>query len=280
MATTSTTTIINPTNSKEGAAVKTYGGLSEDAYIEFTPLAFNSFGSFMRLTNKQLSLMIKEHYQTVFHDLCGVYIAYTGNPNSPFTTEFYFSKNSLDIPENEADHKIQNIKDLTITDKNHTNLFYQKRALDMKLAGERFTINDETKVLLSDIMWGGRAANKPNNPKWDNYIQEIKAPVQQQSLFHPTAFNVMVKVSGCFDLHKILQKILPKTMVTSTTVDENGKITNYLATSLYEVRFIRFTRNDPFMFIMNIEQFDKKEVEKMALNENPAQRAINGIIYY
>jgi hypothetical protein len=31
---------------------------------------------------------------------------------------------------------------------------------------------------------------------------------------------------------------------------------------------------------MNIEQFDKKEVEKMALNENPAQRAINGIIYY
>ena len=86
MATTSTT-IINPTDSKEGAAVKTYGGLSENAYIEFTPLAFNSFGSFMRLTNKQLSLMIKEHYQTVFHDLCGVYIAYTGNPNSPFTTE-------------------------------------------------------------------------------------------------------------------------------------------------------------------------------------------------
>lgn len=59
MATTSTTTIINPTD-KEGAAVKTYGGLSENAYIEFTPLAFNSFGSFMRLTNKQLSLMIKE----------------------------------------------------------------------------------------------------------------------------------------------------------------------------------------------------------------------------
>lgn len=69
-------------------------------------------------------------------------------------------------------------------------------------------------------------------------------------------------------------------MVTSTTVDENGKITNYLATALYEARFIRFTRNDPFMFIMNIEQFDKDAVEKMALNENPAQRAINGIIYY
>ena len=118
-----------------------------------------------------------------------------------------------------------------------------------------------------------------------NFIKEIKVP-SINATFRPGAIDILVKVFGCFDLHKILQKIMPKSMVYMTTVtsEDNGvsvNVENHTCAAMYEARFIRYSKNDPFVFIMNIEQFDKNKVEEMAMNENPAQRAnLTGVIYY
>jgi len=282
---TNATNISNVTDirtDKEGNPIKnlkTYDQFSENAYATFDPITFNSFGNIMRTTNRNLATIIKENYQKIFHDLRGVYIAYYPGSPAPFMVEFYFAKNIAPKPED----KIANLKDLTVMDAQHNNLYYQKQVLNNKVGGKHYTLNDDTKIILGDIMFGGKDANKPNQAKWNNFIEEVWVPTVDQT-FRPGSGELLIKVSKCFDIHRILQKVMPEHMLWKIENKDDGagnsKAVVSTAVAKYECRFIKFTYNDPFVFIMNIEQFDKNAVEEMTASENPTQRIVSGVVYY
>ena len=279
--TTNINNVVDNRTDKDGNEIKDlkfFGELSEKAYAEFDPITFNSFGNIMRTTNRNLATIIRENYQKIFHDLRGVYIAYIPGSPAPFMVEFYFAKNVLDKPA----EKLANLKDLAVMDAGHNNLYYQKQILNNKVEGKHYTINDETKLILSDIMFGGKDANKPNNAKWNNYIEEVRIPTMDAT-YIPGSTEIMVKVSKCFDLRRILQKIMPANMlykVEASGEDGSTKAKVSMAPAKYEARFIKFLYNDPFVFIMNIEQFDKNAVEEMVTSENPQQKMMSGVVYY
>lgn len=276
--------ISDRTKDKDGndlANLKMYNGISENARLEWDSLTFEAFGKIERTTNRALSTTIREYLSKTFHDIRGVNILYNPGPgnNQPFVLEMYFAKNQAPL----ADGKIENLTDITVAAKG-TSLYYQKQVVDNKAAGKHYTLNDETKVLLGDLMFGGKDANKPNNGRWNQYISEIWVP-SSDFTFNPRAGELLLKVSGCFDIHRILQKLYGNTMITKTqgfTDDQgNTKARNFSSEAAYEVRFIRFAYNEPTVFIMNIEQFDKSAVEEMTVKENPIRRAtVSGVVYY
>lgn len=256
--------------------------LSEFARAEFDPAIFTSFGNFARTNSRDLSTLIKENYQKVFHDLKGVYVSYVPGSPQPFVVSFFFSKNREACPSG----KIVNLKDLTvITSGGQNNLFDKMQALQHKARKEQFTINDETKVILSDIMFGGRDANKPSfTKKWNAYISQIYQP-SNNPVYYNNSGELVVVVSGCFDIHSILRKIMPPTMTTSTFGQQDpvtGKVTckNVVANAGYDLRFIKYDQRDPNLFYMNIEQYDRDGVEKIYREENPIRPVQSGVLFY
>ena len=275
--------VIDHTTDKDGNEIqglKYYGRFSQNAYVDPDAISFKSFGKIMRTTNQELSLALRMMYQKTFHDLRGVFIRYNPGPgNAPFVTEFYFAKNANPCPKD----KIQNLVDLTsVSDK--SNMFYKKQVVDNKANGHRYTLNEETKLLLSELMFGGKQANNPKSNKWNNYIKEVWVP-NTDPTWNMHSGEQLVHVVGCFDFHKILQKIYGNTMVVQTVnrQEDDGtvKAKNLASNAAYEARFIKFTYNDPAVFIMNIEQFDKEEVDHLNAVENPIRRSVvSGVLYY
>ena len=281
MATLKLANLVDPITKGEDAPnnMKFYGELSEKARLEWDPLPFEAFGKIMRTSNRAIATAIREYYAKTFHDICGVNLMYTPGPQAPFVFEFYFAKNANPKP----DDKIENLSDLTVATGDKTNLFYQKQIVDNKAAGKHYTLNEQTKLLLSDIMFGGRDANKPNNGRWNQYISEVWVPNSDWT-FNPGAGKLLIKVAGCFDIHRVLQKLFGNSMVTKTLnyADDGGiKAKNYSSDPAYEARFIKYAFNESNVFIMNIEQFDKSAVEEMTTKENPIRRSTaSGVIYY
>lgn len=275
------TNVTDNTKDKEGNEIKNlkYFGegdqqISENAHITWSPLPFESFGKIMRTTNRALATAVKEYYQKTFHDLRGVNLRYVPGLQAPFVFEFFFAKNSMPKP----DGKIYNLKDLTIPAKGD-NLYTKKQVLDNKVVGKQYTLNDETKLLLSDIMYGGKNANNPKNGRWNNYITDFWNQTNDWT-FNPNAGEFLVRVTGCFDIHRILQKLYGNSMVVKTEKVENGD-RNLSSTAAYEVRFIKYAFNEPNIFIMNVEQFDKSAVEEITIKENPIIRTTaNGFTYF
>ena len=262
---------------------KMYDGISEFAELQWTPVSFKAFGKIMRTTNRLLASAIREYYSKTFHDLRGVNIVYEPS-RAQFFTEFFFSKNINQCPSN----KIDNLRDLTTisgTDKH--SLYYQKQVIENRSMGRHYTINDKTRLLLSDIMFGGRNANKPNAKVWNqpHVIDEITVPTSSLG-FNPRAVDILVRVAGgVFDFHRILSKLFGGRMIVETKsfVDDAGNTRNknISVEAAYEARYIKPVPNEPFVFTMNIEQFDKNGVEELVLKENPVRSlAANGIIYY
>lgn len=266
---------VEPEEGKKGPMF--YGPFSENAHLEWDPLNFKAFGKMARTTNKDVALALKEYYGKTFHDLRGVNLTYTPGSAAPFFVEFYFAKNYAPCPEG----KIENLRDLTVLDANRNSLYYQKKLVDNKATGKHYTLNDETRLLLADIMFGGvnNKDNEPTKNKWNNYISEIFVPVNDPS-YHQRAGDLLIRVAGCFDFHRILQKLYGSVMVTDT-ISREGRTTNYTADAFYEARFIRYVPQESSVFIMNIEQFDRSATEEFIIKENPVQRtAINGVSFF
>lgn len=283
---TNFTNVFDDTTDNEGnrkTNLKYYDGLSENAKLEFDPITFESYGKFARTTNRQLATIIREYYSKTLHDLRGVNIVYNPSaPAAPFELIMYFAKNSLPKP----DGKIDNLSDLTVVQNTEkTSLYWMKKAVDNKAGGKHYTLNDATKLLLGDIMWGGKDANKPNNNgRWSTFISEVWVPTSDWT-YNPKAGELLIEVKGCFDFHRVLKKIFGNTMVTKTEVytDDEGqsRAKNFTAEAAYEARFIKYSVNEPNVFTMNIEQFDKAAVEEIVGRENPVRRAtISGVVYY
>ena len=255
-----------------------YDKLSNQATVRFTPYEFKSFGNIMRITNQQLSIIIREYYQKIFHDLRGVYVGYMAGQKSPFNIDFYFTKNMAEMPEG----KIANIKDLGAVDVN-SNLYMKMQARNNRMAGNIYTLNDDTKHLLSEIMYGGPndKANGPKSNRWKQCM--IEKWVQSNDFtYRQGAGELWIRVYGCFDIQRILQKIMPSTMVTNVKVTKNSDGTydaeNFTANCRYKARFVEWLTQN--VFVLNIEQFDEKAVAEFQMAKNPQMNLANGFLYY
>lgn len=250
------------------ATKKMWGILPEGSNLEFTPIPFKALGKIQRITNKEFSEQIHAAFLAVFHDLKGVIIDYV---NNRFYVRFFFEVNTDPLPEN----KIRSIIDLTTISSKTDNLYDKNAVVQNKLTGKNFSINDETRLLLSDFMYGGAKANRPDNKKWHHpdpvvsHINEIHTPA---NLYDPLARNterIMLVVKD-FDIHRLAKAIYGNTMIISTDKDRDGNDRNYIANAKYEVRYVRPLPDGTF--IMHIEQFDDAAATQFVTKENPNLR--------
>ena len=270
----------NGNNQQRNKSAIYANGITEDSSLAWEPVKYHAFGKVMRTTNRDIAIAIREFLSKTFHELKGVNVLYD-LVKFQMVTELYFSPNMNQCPSN----KILNLKDLTtITEPSKDNLFYRKKIIENRTMGKHYTINDETKILLSDLTYGGRS-NKPDSKIWtqSHVIDEIQIPSGDQT-YGPRAIETLVRVAGCFDFRRILSKLFGHVMVVGTKQyqDDQGRIRykNISTDAAYEARYIKPVANEPFVFIMNIEQFDKNAVQELVVRENPTRPMVNGIIYY
>ena len=251
-------------------------GFTNNTEIVWDPITFSAFGRIMRTTNQDISVLIKEYYGKTFHDLRGTFIQWDGQQ---MILTIYFSKNMEPCPEG----KIENLVDISAAS-NGNNYFVMKQAIHNKAMGKRYSLNDETKLLLSDICYGGRQQAKPNNTKfWNQAISDMWLPTADP-FYGPRTGQLLLCVRGCFDFHRVLSKLFGRRMVVETTKQQEGSEiieTNHYSNAAYEARYIKPVPNNPNVFVMHIEQFDKNAVDRIMVQENPVQplRA-NGIVCF
>lgn len=256
-----------------------FGILPENSKLMWDSVPFEAFGRIMRTTNRDIALAIKLLYEKTFHDLRGVYISWDGKQ---FITELFFAKNMAPKPDN----KIENLIDVT-TRTSGQSLFDLKQIIDNKASGKKYILNDETKLLLSDIVYGGEQNGKPDNRKiWnDRTVMPIRVP-SGDPFYNPNACQIVLRVTGIFDFHRILTKLFGSRMVIKTEVvndpsSNKPKMQNISADAAYEARYIKPVINEPYVFIMNIEQFSKAKVESIIMQENPVRPLYaNGIMCF
>ena len=256
----------------EEEVVKYYGAIPEDARIESVPSSFKTIGKFTMINSDELSKLIYAQFAGVFHDLKGVNIKYIDNR---FVPEFYFEVNTETLPDN----KIRNLINLTTpVRENKFNLYYRNAVVQNKLHGKVFTLNDETKLLLSDFMYGGRDANKPNNKKWNNFISEVRMPANHFDPFAKNVDRIFVCVTG-FDPKRLLQFKFGRDMIVNTTKDpETGDDQNFHANALYEMYFVKMNLDGTFL--VRIDQFDEVAMEQLATKVNPQLQNLSAIKFY
>ena len=252
--------------------VEMVGSIPADSYLQWTPAAFKAFGCTTRVRSDVLAKMIYGAFSKTFHDRRGANIAFM---NGNFVLELYFENNTEELKSG----AIMNLVNLVAPTPNNvsgTNLLARKRVVNNRVNGKTYTLNDETKLLLSDFMYGGRENNKPTSNRWHQFIQEVHVPTTDP--FFRSSERILLRVVG-LDFRKVLQMLYGRLMVTETVAQGNGKDVNYRAVAYYEPRYIK--ANADMTFIMNIEQFDKGAVEEFTVRENPlAQFNVSGVNYY
>ena len=235
---------------------------------------FEAFGKTTRANSAELSSKIYRHFKETFHELAGCNI--TLLPNAQIGVELYFERNSETLPEG----KIMNLDSLVDASGSKSNLYERMQVTQNRRIGKMFTLNNETKLLLANFMFGGKNANMPNNNKvWNNEAVQKEVHISAMNDPFRRAYNtdrVLVRVTG-LDIRRILQEMYGKLMVTKTVVNKEAD-TNYRSDARYEVRFIKAMVDGTF--IMNIEQFDAAEVEKLFMKENPVPQHYFGVQMY
>lgn len=252
-----------------------YGALPATASLKCEPLPFKAIIKSTRCRSDQFARDLSAVLRGAFHDFKGTNLLYTGGNN--IAIELYFEYNPDPVPSN----KIRNLVNLT-SPTSGTDLFAKNQVVQHKVRGESYTINDETKLLLSDYMFGGREANEPTNAKkWGAAISEIHMPTS----INPVPFQkansdrIIVKVTN-LNINYVAGLLYGKDMVISTSSGEDGEDINTHATAKYVTRFNKFLPGSNHIFIFTIDQADKGAVEQTAVNENPFAQVQPGFIMY
>lgn len=235
--------------------------IKESDIVTFEPIPFEAFGKTTRINSYKLAQIIREQFQKKFHDVIGAFVGYAGNN---FTVTLFFQDNPDQIPVG----KIKNLVNYQTNDGvDRKSLWEQSQMLKRRSTGKTFALNDATKLLLSDFMYGGKGANKPNNEKrWTESTFERRVPAPT-SLYQYGAENIIIGVTN-IDLKAICHKLFGNTIITSTKYDEDGTAYNTQSNgAFYEVRYSKPMPDGSFM--INIEQFDRQKVEEYTKNENP-----------
>ena len=266
-----TTINVNPKNPIE------YGeGFKGTEELEWQPEAFEAFGKTTRINSAELSRKICAHFKQTFHELKGCNMIIL--PNGQISVELFFERNSETLPSG----KIMNLDSLVdpIGTGSRNNMYERMNVVQNRRMGKTFTLNNETKLLLSKFMYGGTNANLPNNNKvWgnENVLREIHIPVTDPFRKGYGTDRILVRVSG-LDIRRILQELYGDDIVTRTIAHESGEDTNFRSKARYEVCFIKAMPDGSF--IMNIEQFDLAAIEKIFMQENPIPQQYLGVQMY
>ena len=273
MGTENTTNNTNKSNGEEKMiSVITGSGekqIPESSILDFEPVTFEAFGKTTRVNSYELARMIREMFQKKFHDVIGANITWDGRN---FNTTLFFQNNTEPIP----DGKIKNLINLQSAEGiNSRSLWERNQLVQNKKSGETFALNDATKILLSDFMYGGRQANKPNNKqRWAQNTFERRVPAPT-ALYQYGAENIIIGVTG-LDIKVICHKLYGNKIVTSTEYDENGTAYNNQSKgAYYELRFGKMMQDGSVM--INIEQFDRQKVEELVKKENPQIAMYSGV---
>ena len=275
---TNTTEDANPQqkNSKsENNRIDYAMGFDGSEEIKWKPEVFEAFGKTIRMNSAELSRKIYAHFKQTFHELKGCNISIL--PNSQISVDLYFEKNLEPVP----DGKIKNLDSLIEPSSSgpKKNLYECMQVANNRRLGKIFTLNNETRLLLSKFMYGGSKVNLPDSKVWENETvqREVHIPVTNDPFIRSyNTDRILVRISG-IDIRKILQELYGKTIVYKTVTDEHGDI-NFTANAMYEVRVMKGLPDGTF--IMNIEQFDKDAIEKIFMKENPIPQHYLGVQMY
>ena len=259
-------------------------GINSESKLTFEHEEFKAFGRFTRITNKDLSLLIKSYLTTILHDLRGVMIMFDG---VNLDTRLYFQKNTAELPNN----KIPRIVDLT-KPSNDKSIFARQKAIYNAKNQNIYTLNDATRVLLSDFMYGGRDANKPKSNRWNDNINQMDMMngLQQTNpnylqFYAQNVHDIYVEVKG-IDLNRLIKVIYGNEMVIGSTIkhskDSGDKVINHMSSNaMYMTRFAKPSNREPGVFYIQIEQFDADSIEAISDSEDiRIFSAPNGIQFY
>lgn len=243
--------------------------------LKWQPDTFEAFGKTTRMNSAELSRKIYSHFKQTFHELKGCNMVILAN--GQIAVEMFFERNTEPLPAG----KIMNLDSLVdpVGKGSNNNLYERMQVTQNRRMGKTFTLNNETKLLLSKFMYGGKNANLPNNNKvWgnENVLREFHIPVNDPYRRGYNTDRILMRVSG-LDIRRILQEMYGRDIITKTIVKE-AEDTNYRSEARYEVRFIKAMPDGSF--IMNIEQFDLSAIEKIFMQENPMPQQYLGVQMY
>ena len=271
-----------------GDKEKRYGDLqlTADGHLRWQLLPFEAVSKMTRRTSADVATTIKAYLAKTFNDIRGVNIVYIPpaiiGEEDRFDVELFFSMNQL--PDK---NKISSILDISNPNSidDDKNLYYKKQIMDNRVAGHHFTLNDDTKLLLADMMGTPDKSKKdflPNAKIWNSIIEEFW--INNSIIGYGGTRECIIKVSKAINLNKVLKKIYGNQMITTTEYisTQNGiKSHNHTSVCEYKVTFEKFVKNDPNAFIMNIHQFSRKMVEDLFMSENSIRpEAMGGMFYY
>lgn len=241
---------------------------TNDPRLEVRPIPFKALGKTTRINSRDLAILIRETLQTSFHDLIGCFVGFNGD----FYVTLFFENNEVPVPEG----KIKNLVNLTTGEGiDRNNIFMTQQLINRKYSGRTFDLNDDTKIMLSEFMYGGKKANPiKDKAKWEALVKEQKMPAG--NVWQPNSEHIIVQVSG-FNIRYLLKAIYGDTMVIET-VDEDGDIVNHTSSAFYDLRLGKPMPDGTFM--INIEQFDNKAVQKFTSIENPMLPQAQGIVMF
>ena len=243
--------------------------IPESSVLDFEPITFEAFGKTTRVNSYELARKIREMFQKKFHDVIGCNITWDGRY---FNTTLFFQNNTEPIP----DGKIKNLINLQSREGiNSKSLWDKNQIVQRKKAGDTFALNDATKLLLSDFMFGGRQVNNPKNKGvWVKNTFERRVPAPT-ALYQYGAENIIIGVTG-LDIKVICHKLYGNKIVTSTEYGEDGTAYNNQSKgAYYELRFGKLMQDGSVM--INIEQFDRQKVEELTKKENPQIAMYSGV---
>lgn len=243
---------------------------SKPLRAEIEPMEFDSFGETLRIDSRTLAEQISAMFKAIFFDYFGTTVRYE---NGNFSVQLYFKNNGK--PKDSGDPRIKSVIDLTSSDNDDNNndnvsFFDKKRIINNRLSAKLYDLNDETKEFLSEFLYGGAKANKPNNKKaWAQKLTDVRAPLNDSYIAMYNngyrAEEVALRVTGV-NIYKILKKLYGDKMIAHSGFNDSTMVP-----CDYEVRFVKFNyvNSELPVFTMHIERYDIDKVNKYVATEYP-----------
>ena len=200
--------------------------------MNWEPISIENYTKVARENSVELAKKFSTKFRSIFHDYVGCNI-FVGN-NMKLEMELFFEMSADVAPEG----KINNLVDLSSgRGVDRTNVFDGMQFINQKFSSKRYKLNAETRELLSDIMYGGRQANKPTDEaKWAKH-EEIRSwnanGNSQNVMYGRSAERQVLRVTG-IDINKVAQRLYGDTTVIETTRNDNNETINRTAYALYQ----------------------------------------------
>ena len=248
------------------------GKANDTPRLEWDAEPFDKIGETTRINSKDLARKIKEKFQLNFHDCVGCKIDYMNG----FKMTLYFEYNQNPVPDGKI-RNLVNFADASNIYKNDIVAKMQYRSRGM--AGKTFDLNEDTKTLLREMMFGGFGNHKIN---WKEFVSEIhdrpiinmNAPFQN---FNSNVERILIAVTG-FDINVVVRKLFGTRMIIDT-VQEDGKIVNVTSNARYKVNYANKVFPDG-SFMINIERFSPEVVTQMIAKETPQVNYGSSVVMY